>query len=37
MLVNIRIASLWTGDDRLVSVKTNNGTERLEIVTPESA
>jgi hypothetical protein len=33
-VINIRISSLWDGDDYLVSVN-HNGVERLEIVTPE--
>jgi hypothetical protein len=33
-VINIRISSLWTGDDYLVSIK-NNGVERLEIATKD--
>ena len=35
MLINIRINSLWNGDDHLRTVKNNDGVERLEIVKSE--
>jgi hypothetical protein len=32
MLINIRITSLWSGDDYLVTVKNSDGVEHLEMV-----
>jgi hypothetical protein len=37
MLINIRISSLWTGVDRLVSVKNSDGVEHLEIAKTDAA